>query len=97
MSLLFSVSFVAIDELSVCAILDETALYEALRDEKIAGAACDVFIQEPLTKLNRLTKFDNFVGTPHLGANTDEALRRVGMAVVRGVIERLDKESEQYR
>lgn len=77
------------------AILDETALYEALRDEKIAGAACDVFIQEPLTKLNRLTKFDNFVGTPHLGANTDEALRRVGMAVVRGVIERLDKESGQ--
>lgn len=79
------------------AILDETALYEALRDGKIAGAACDVFIEEPLTKLNRLTKFDNFVGTPHLGANTDEALRRVGMAVVRGVIERLDKESEQYR
>ena len=73
------------------AILDENALYEALRDKSIAGAACDVFIEEPLTKLNLLTNLDNFVGTPHLGANTDDALRRVGMAVVRGVLERLDK------
>ena len=75
------------------AILDEYALYEALRDGLIGGAACDVFVCEPLTKLNKLTKFDNFVGTPHLGANTDEALRRVGMAVVTGVLERLGKES----
>ena len=75
------------------AILDEYALYEALRDGLIGGAACDVFVCEPLTRLNKLTKFDNFIGTPHLGANTDEALRRVGMAVVTGVLERLGKES----
>lgn len=72
------------------AILDEEALYEALRDDMIAGAACDVFTEEPLTRENSLTFLDNFVGTPHLGANTDEALKRVGMAVVEGVLSRLN-------
>lgn len=75
------------------AVLDEQALYEALRDGKVSGAACDVFVEEPLTKLNMLTKLDNFVGTPHLGANTDDALKRVGMAVVEGVLKRLGKVS----
>ena len=73
------------------AILDEEALYEALRDGKMAGAACDVFIKEPLTAENKLLKLPNFVGTPHLGANTDDALKRVGMAVVNGVLERLER------
>ena len=72
------------------AILDEHALYKALREGMIAGAACDVFTEEPLTKTNALMSLDNFVGTPHLGANTDEALRRVGMAVVKGMLDRLD-------
>lgn len=71
------------------AILDEQALYEVLRDGVIAGAACDVFTEEPLRKENPLLQFDNFIGTPHLGANTDEALKRVGMAVVKGVLNRL--------
>ena len=73
------------------AILDEEALYIALRDGKMAGAACDVFIKEPLTVENKLLKLPNFVGTPHLGANTDDALKRVGMAVVNGVLERLER------
>ena len=73
------------------AILDEEALYIALRDGKMAGAACDVFTKEPLTVENKLLKLPNFVGTPHLGANTDDALKRVGMAVVNGVLERLER------
>ena len=73
------------------AILDENALYEALRDGKMAGAACDVFVKEPLTIENKLLELSNFVGTPHLGANTDDALKRVGMAVVNGVLERLER------
>lgn len=71
------------------AILDEKALYCALKEGVIAGAACDVFTDEPLSVENPLMALDNFVGTPHLGANTDEALKRVGMAVVQGVLERL--------
>ena len=71
------------------AVLDEDALYDVLRNGKIAGAACDVFVKEPLTLEHKLMTLSNFVGTPHLGANTDDALRRVGMAVVKGVLERL--------
>lgn len=72
------------------AVLDERALYESLVSRKIGGAACDVFVDEPVSGSHPLFTLDNFVATPHLGANTEEALKRVGMAVVKGVLERLD-------
>ena len=70
-------------------IVDEQALYEALRDGKIAGAACDVFETEPPTELNPLLSLPNFIATPHIGAHTEEALYRVGMAVAEGIEKRL--------
>lgn len=72
------------------AVLDEQALYESLYSRRIGGAACDVFMDEPLRTGNPLRTLDNFVATPHLGANTEEALRRVGMAVVQGILEYLN-------
>lgn len=72
------------------AVLDEQALYEGLVSREIGGAACDVFVDEPVSGSHPLLTLDNFVATPHLGANTEEALKRVGMAVVKGVLERLD-------
>lgn len=72
------------------AVLDEQALYESLAGGAIGGAACDVFVDEPVSASHPLLTLDNFIATPHLGANTEEALRRVGMAVVQGVLERLD-------
>lgn len=72
------------------AVLDEQALYESLTEGNIGGAACDVFVDEPINGSHPLLSLDNFVATPHLGANTEEALRRVGMAVVQGVLERLN-------
>lgn len=72
------------------AVLDEEALYESLTNGKIGGAACDVFAEEPVSAGHPLLALDNFVATPHLGANTEEALKRVGMAVVQGVLNRLD-------
>lgn len=72
------------------AVLDEQALYEGLTEGNIGGAACDVFVDEPINGSHPLLSLDNFVATPHLGANTEEALRRVGMAVVQGVLERLN-------
>ena len=72
------------------AVLDEQALYESLAGRVIGGAACDVFVDEPLRADHPLLTLDNFIATPHLGANTEEALKRVGMAVVQGVLERLD-------
>jgi D-3-phosphoglycerate dehydrogenase len=53
-------------------IIDENALYSALKDGKIAGAALDVFEKEPATG-NKLTTLPNVICTPHIGAQTKEA------------------------
>ena len=71
-------------------VLDETALYEALTHGTIAAAACDVFRREPPTVDTPLVGLENFIATPHLGANTDEALRRVGMKMVENLFRVLD-------
>ena len=56
-------------------IVDETALYNALKDGTIAGAALDVFAEEPTTDSPIFT-LPNVVVTPHLGASTAEARER---------------------
>ncbi len=53
-------------------IIDEDALYDALKEGKIAGAALDVFEKEPATG-NKLATLPNVVCTPHVGAQTKEA------------------------
>lgn len=61
-------------------VLDETALYDALVSGRVAGAGLDVFAVEPCTD-SPLFTLDNVVATPHLGASTDEAQERAGIAV----------------
>ena len=58
-------------------IVDEIALYNALKDGTIAGAALDVFQEEPTTD-SPLFTLPNVVVTPHLGASTAEAQDRAG-------------------
>lgn len=53
-------------------VIDENALYTALKNGKIGGAALDVFEKEPAIS-NKLAEFDNVVLTPHMGAQTSEA------------------------
>ena len=53
-------------------IINEDALYKALEEKRIAGAALDVFPKEP-PQDNRFAKFENCLVTPHLGASTEEA------------------------
>ena len=65
-------------------IIDETALYEALKAKQIAGAGLDVFVSEPPTG-NPLLELDNIVVTPHLGASTDEAQEKAGISVAKSV------------
>ena len=55
-------------------IVDEDALYEAIRDGKILGAGLDVYAQEPLPATSPLLKLGNAVLTPHVAAQTDDAL-----------------------
>lgn len=56
--------------------VDEAALAEALRNRKIAGAALDVFEQEPLPKESQLWGFDNLLITPHTAGLTDKLWQR---------------------
>ncbi len=67
-------------------IIDENALYEALTGGKVAGAALDVFAEEPPTDW-KLFKLDNVIGSPHIGAATHEAQGRVGAEVAEKLIE----------
>ncbi|MEO0294109.1 MAG: hydroxyacid dehydrogenase [candidate division WOR-3 bacterium] len=69
-------------------IVDEDALYNALKNGEIRGAALDVFEEEPPKDL-KLMELDNFICTPHLGAQAEESSRRVGTEVVKKIAERL--------
>lgn len=59
-------------------VVNEAALYQALKDKVIAGATVDVFETEPTPKDNPLLTLDNVLLTPHIGANTKEAQIRAG-------------------
>ena len=66
-------------------IVDEAALVRALNDGRIAGAALDVFEQEPLPEDSPLRSARNIILTPHLGASTAEAQVKVAEAIARQV------------
>ena len=61
-------------------LVDEAALYEALKRGHVAGAAFDVFVIEPATE-NPLFNLPNVVCTPHLGASTSEAQENVALQI----------------
>ena len=72
-------------------IIDEDALYAALKSKRIAGAGLDVFVHEPPAG-SPLLGLDNILLTPHLGASTDEAQEKAGVSVARSVRLALDGE-----
>jgi D-3-phosphoglycerate dehydrogenase len=66
-------------------LIDEQALQEALDSGKVAGAALDVFMSEPMTE-HPLFSYPNVVVTPHLGASTAEATDRAGFQSAEQVV-----------
>ncbi|MFQ6117886.1 MAG: hydroxyacid dehydrogenase, partial [Candidatus Bipolaricaulia bacterium] len=66
-------------------VVDERALYDALVGGKVAGAALDVFEEEP-PKDNPLLKLDNVIATPHLGASAREGQVRSGVEIAEKMI-----------
>ncbi|WP_026535079.1 phosphoglycerate dehydrogenase [Arthrobacter sp. H14] len=65
-------------------LIDEDELHKALNESKIAGAAVDVFVNEPSTDLP-FFEHDNVIVTPHLGASTAEAQEKAGVSVAKSV------------
>ncbi len=65
-------------------VLDETALADAIAEGRVAGGGLDVFDTEPCTD-SPLFAFESVVVTPHLGASTDEAQEKAGVAVAKSV------------
>ncbi len=65
-------------------IVDEEALFAALKEGRIAGAGLDVFAKEPCTD-SPLFELENVIAAPHLGASTEEAQEKAGIAVARSV------------
>ncbi len=71
-------------------IIDEGALYDALKAGKVAGAALDVFEQEPNTN-SPLFELTNFICTPHLGASSEEAQENVAVEIAQQIVDYLQK------
>src|SRR5918911_5156519 len=71
-------------------IVDEAALYDALKNRRIAGAALDVFVEEPTPQDNPLLTLDNFIAAPHVAGVTREAVDRMGVAAVENILSVLD-------
>jgi len=69
-------------------IVDEEALYEAMKAGKVAGAALDVYEHEPPTGSQLLT-MEGLVATPHVGASTKEAQQMVGIEIAQQVADAL--------
>lgn len=76
-------------------IIDETALYDALKDKKIAGAALDVFEKEPPGIENPLFKLDNLLASPHNAALTNEAMIAMAVDSSQGIVDFLSGKEPQ--
>lgn len=68
-------------------IVDEDALYDALKNHRIAGAALDCFAQEPVLTPSRFAHLDNVLLAPHSIAWTDELFRDIGRAACRVMVD----------
>ena len=77
-------------------VVDEHALYNALKEKSISGAAADVFAEEPPKIDNPLFELDNILVTTHMAAMTDGALLRMARDEAEGVITFLKGERPKY-
>ena len=76
-------------------LIDENALFEALKSGQIAAAALDVYETEPPPADFPLRTLPNIVFTPHLGASTAEAQESVGLEIAEAIRSRGSKEARE--
>ncbi len=77
------------------AVIDELALISALQEKKIAGAALDVFTNEPVEPENPLLRLKNVVATPHIAFLTDQAIYNVSMGIAKAAVRIIQGETPQ--
>ncbi|GEA16384.1 hypothetical protein E308F_26300 [Moorella sp. E308F] len=77
-------------------VVDEEALYRALKDGVIAGAALDVFEEEPPSRNHQLFELDNVLLSPHSAALTEECVVRMATGAARGVVDVLTGKRPQF-
>ncbi len=77
-------------------IVDEKALVKALKEEWIAGAASDVFSQEPPNSDNPLLKIENIILSPHMAALTKECVIKMATGAAEGVLDVLRGNKPKY-
>jgi phosphoglycerate dehydrogenase-like enzyme len=71
-------------------LVDESSLYDALKNKRLAFAAQDVFSEEPPPPEHELLALDNFLLTPHTGAYTAEGVERMALYSTRNLIDMLN-------
>jgi len=77
-------------------LIDEDALYHLLKEKKIAGAALDVFWQEPIGKNSRWLELDNVTLTTHIAGTTNEALTKSPYLLVKDINKLLEDNNPQF-
>lgn len=77
-------------------IVDEAALYEALKSGKLGGAGLDVFEPEPISPDNPLLQLENVIFTPHLGTSVAEGRVKMAVTAAEEVIRVLTGEQPKY-
>ena len=77
-------------------IIDENALYDSLVHERIAGAALDVFSQEPPPPQNPLLSLSNFIATPHIAGTSAEAMRRIASTLAEDILRVFHGDKPKY-
>lgn len=77
-------------------LIDEAALYSSLAGGKLAGAAMDTFVKEPVGPENPLLSLDNFIATPHVAGATHEAMRRMATDLAEEIVRVLSGERPLY-
>ena len=77
-------------------LIDEKALYHALKDKKLGYAGLDVTVQEPIQKDNPLLTLDNVIITPHVAWYSEEAELELKTKVAQGVADVLSGKNAKY-
>ena len=67
-------------------LIDEEALFVALKGKKIAFAGLDVFVEEPLKKTSKLWQLENIIITPHSASKTKESIVRTSVQSVKNIL-----------